>query len=128
MLIHQGYDTKISVYNGNGSEKCIECELEGVANVFATSSLKLRSRETLDSRRCLTTMSIMYKRILNRYRILQPSVENHQFLHKKGGEANMLPLPKFLGIICFSSCRTLIDLGKQLSHLIDLQYVIIGCI
>ena len=41
MLIDQGYDTKISVYNGNGSENCIKCELEGVANGFATPSLKL---------------------------------------------------------------------------------------
>ena len=59
VLIHQGYDTQISVYNGNGSEECIGCELEGVANGFATPSLKLRSRRTLGLRRCLTTMSIM---------------------------------------------------------------------
>ena len=41
VLNTNGYDTKISVYNGNGSEKCIGCELEGVANGFATPSLKL---------------------------------------------------------------------------------------
>jgi len=59
VLIDQGYDTKISVYNGYGSENCIKCELEGVANVFATPSLKLWSRKTLGLRRCLTTISIM---------------------------------------------------------------------
>ena len=42
VLNTEGYDTKISVYNGNGSENCIKCELEGVANGFATPSLKLR--------------------------------------------------------------------------------------
>ena len=41
VLNTKGYDTKISVYNGNGSENCIKCELEGVANDFATPSLKL---------------------------------------------------------------------------------------
>ena len=47
MLIDQGYDTKISVYNENGSENCIKCELEGVANGFATPSLKLRKPRDL---------------------------------------------------------------------------------
>lgn len=41
VLNTKGYDTKISIYNENGSENCIKCELEGVANGFATPSLKL---------------------------------------------------------------------------------------
>ena len=125
----------------------IECELEGVANSFATPSLKLRRprdlrleavphhkihyvQTAINQVIIFQTTSLNSNSLYNKrcFLSLQPTVENHQFLHKKGGEANLLPLPKFLGIICFSSCRTLIDLGKQLSHLIDLQYVIIGCI
>ena len=92
---------------GNG----IECELEGVANGFATPSLKLRRPRDLRLEavphhkihyvqtainqviifQTSSLNSISIKKTL--FLILQPSVENHQFLHKKGGEANLLPLP-----------------------------------
>lgn len=88
----------------------IECELEGVANSFATPSLKLRRPRDLRLeavphhkihyvQTAINQVIIFQTTSLNSYSnkrcflSLQPTVENHQFLHKKGGEANLLPLP-----------------------------------